>query len=143
MLKVENLTKVYNKGERQVVALDNVSFTLEDKGFVFITGKSGCGTSTLLNMIGGLDNTTNGNIICDGNDLSKFSINDFDNYRNEYLGFVFQDYCLVEDLNVFQNVALGITLKDLKLTKKQQEELVDNALKSVDLDISLKKRHVK
>ena len=99
MLKVENLTKIYSRGETQVVALNNVNFALDSKGFVFITGKSGCGKSTLLNMIGGLDNLTSGDIVCDGNRMSEFKNSDFDKYRNTYLGFVFQDYCLIDDLN--------------------------------------------
>ena len=138
MLNVKNLTKVYSRGEQKVVAIDNISFTLGDSGLVFVTGKSGCGKSTLLNMIGGLDNITSGNVVCNGNDLSKFTGEDFDNYRNTYLGFVFQDYCLIEDLNVYQNIELGITIKGEKLTKKQREELVNDALRSVDLDINIK-----
>jgi ABC-type lipoprotein export system ATPase subunit len=143
MLNVKNLTKVYSRGEQKVVAIDNISFTLGDSGLVFVTGKSGCGKSTLLNMIGGLDNITSGNVVCDGNDLSKFTVEDFDNYRNTYLGFVFQDYCLIEDLNVYQNIELGITIKGEKLTKKQREELVNDALRSVDLDINIKNRFIK
>ena len=111
MLTVKDLTKIYSNGTTSVTALNNVNFTLKDKGFVFITGKSGCGKTTLLSIIGGLDNATKGTVICDGNDLSKFKPKDFDNYRNTYLGFIFQDYCLIDDLNVYQNIELALTLK--------------------------------
>ena len=119
MLSVKNLTKIYSNGTTSVTALNNVSFTLEDKGFVFITGKSGCGKTTLLSIIGGLDNATEGTIICDGNNLSQFSNKDFDNYRNTYLGFIFQDYCLIDDLNVYQNIELSLTLKGENLSPIQ------------------------
>ena len=143
MLKVENLTKIYSKGNREVTALDNVSFTLDDTGFVFITGKSGCGKSTLLNMLGGLDNATSGNIICDGNNLQEFSLTDFDNYRNTYLGFVFQDYCLIDDLNVEQNIEIALNLKGNESNIEEKTRLVDDALISVDLDPNIKNRFVK
>ena len=143
MLQINNLTKVYSKGERKVTALNNVSFTLPNTGFVFITGKSGCGKSTLLNMLGGLDNATSGEIICDNNNLTKFSPSDFDNYRNTYLGFIFQDYCLIDDLNIKENILLALNLKGDELSSEEKENLVDNALSSVDLDINLKSRFVK
>lgn len=143
MLKVENLTKIYSRGENTVVALNEVNFTLDNKGFVFITGKSGCGKSTLLNMIGGLDNLTSGDIVCDGNRLSQFKNSDFDNYRNTYLGFVFQDYCLIDDLDVYQNIEIAIDLKGESLSKSDKDKKIEDALKSVDLDIRIKHRYVK
>lgn len=142
MLNIENLTKIYEKGNRKVLALNGVSFTLNSTGFVFVVGKSGCGKSTLLNLIGGLDNVTSGDIICDGNSLSSFSETDFDSYRNSYLGFVFQDYCLIDDLSVGQNIELALNIKGDQLSKQEKCELVDNALISVDLDPAIKNRHV-
>lgn len=143
MLSVKNLTKIYSNGTTSVTALNNVSFTLEDKGFVFITGKSGCGKTTLLSIIGGLDNATEGTVVCDGNNLSHFSNKDFDNYRNTYLGFIFQDYCLIDDLNVYQNIELSLTLKGEVLSQTEKDELIDEALASVDLDAQIKNRYIK
>ena len=143
MLSVKNLTKIYSNGTTSVTALNNVSFTLEDKGFVFITGKSGCGKTTLLSIIGGLDNATEGTVVCDGNDLSTFSSKDFDNYRNTYLGFIFQDYCLIDDLNVYQNIELSLTLKGEVLSQAEKDKLIDEALASVDLDAQIKNRYIK
>ena len=143
MIKLENLSKVYNKGEQAVKALDNVNLTLSDSGFVFVVGKSGCGKSTLLNLIGGLDNVTEGDIVCDGNHLSELKREELDDYRNAYLGFVFQDYCLIEDLTVFQNIGVALDVKGEKLTRAQKNERIENALKSVDLDVKIKNRAIK
>ena len=142
MLQVENLTKIYKRGKHEVKALNNVSFTLPDNGFIFITGKSGCGKSTMLNLIGGLDNTTSGDIICDGNRLSEFNLKDFDNYRNAYLGFVFQDFHLIDDLNVYQNIELSISLLGKKYEKDEEEKMIDQALSIVDLEPKYKSRFV-
>ncbi len=143
MLSVKELTKIYSTGTTSVTALSNVNFTLEDKGFVFITGKSGCGKTTLLSIIGGLDNATSGTVICDGNDLSKFSSKDFDNYRNTYLGFIFQDYCLIEDLNVYQNIELSLNLMGENLSQAEKTKLVEESLASVDLDLHIQNRKIK
>ena len=94
MIKISNLTKEYisKNNENSIVALDNISFTLPNKGLVFIVGKSGSGKSTLLNLIGGLDVSTSGSINVDGNEITSFDENKLEDYRNSYLGFVFQDY---------------------------------------------------
>ena len=98
MIEIKNLTKVYNsKKKGNCIAVNDLTFTLPDNGMVFIVGKSGSGKSTLLNLIGGLDNITSGDIIADGNELSKFTTLDFDKYRSSYIGFIFQDYHLIED----------------------------------------------
>jgi len=143
MLQIENLTKIYKRGKHEVKALDNVSFSLADNGFVFITGKSGSGKSTMLNLIGGLDNCTSGDIICDGNRLSEFSTKDFDNYRNAYLGFVFQDFHLIDDLNVKQNIEMAINLLGVKISKDEEDLLINEALASVDLGPEYKHRFVR
>ncbi len=127
MLELKNVTKIYGK-KKQTVALDDVSFTLPDRGFIFIVGKSGCGKSTLLNMMGGCDKLTGGDIIVDGNMFSLFSERDFDNFRNDYVGFIFQDYCLLERLTVRQNVALALQLQGI-----EDDTAVDAALAQVDM----------
>ena len=130
MLRVKNLTKIYkSKHRKKVKALDNVSFTLPESGMIFIIGKSGSGKSTLLNMLGGLDEITQGEIIVDGNRLSSFSHKDYDDYRNTCVGFIFQDFHLLDDLTVAQNVALSLDLQ----AESDKAKVLD-ALKRVDLE---------
>ncbi len=128
MIEVKNITKIYGRGKKRVVALDNVSFVLPDSGMIFVVGKSGCGKSTMLNMIGGCDKLTAGDIVMDGNKFSAFGERDYDNFRNDYVGFVFQDYCLLEGLSVRQNVELALQLKG-----EQDGSAVDDALAKVGL----------
>ena len=136
MIKVTNLTKIYNaKNNMQVKALDNISFVLPDNGLVFVIGKSGSGKSTLLNMLGGLDGMTSGDIVADGNRFSQFSQKDYDSYRNSRIGFVFQDFHLIDSLNVYDNVALSFDLQ-----AKQDKQAVLDAIKKVGLD-GMEKRY--
>lgn len=129
MIRIENLTKIYKTKRRESTkALDNISFTLPDKGLVFIIGKSGSGKSTLLNVIGGLDKITSGDICCFGNSLGKMSTKDLENYRNTLVGFIFQDFHLIDDLTVFDNVKLALDLQNAK-----DDSAVYEALKKVDL----------
>ena len=93
--------------------------------------------------MGGLDNVTNGDIICDGNSLSQMSEKELNNYRNAYLGFVFQDYCLIEDLTVRDNIALALDIKGEKLSKTDMSSKVREALVSVELDNSVANRKIK
>ena len=132
MIKVENLTKIYSNKKLTVKALDDISFTLPNTGMVFILGKSGSGKSTLLNMIGGLDNFTSGEITIDGNSFSKFKMKDYDDYHNEWLGFVFQDFCLIDDLNIYQNIALSLDLQR-KTIDDTYKKNIENILSMVDL----------
>ena len=131
MIKVEHLTKIYKSSSKQSCkALDDVSFELPNKGMVFIIGKSGSGKSTLLNMLGGLDNSTDGNIYVDNIKFSEMRTkNSFDQFRNSYMGFVFQDYYLMEMLTVFENVKFALDLQH-----EQDDEKVLETLKTVGLD---------
>ena len=109
MISIKNLTKIYkSKKGRPCTALNDVSFNLADKGMVFILGKSGSGKSTLLNLLGGLDTITSGEIIMGGNSFSHFTESDYANYRNSFVGFVFQDFCLIESFTVRENIALSL-----------------------------------
>ena len=130
MIKITALDKIYRSKKRsKCKALDNINLTFGDTGLVFVLGKSGSGKSTLLNLIGGLDNITHGKIEVDGNDLSKFKENDFCNYRNTHVGFIFQDYHLIDELTVYENIIFSLNLR-----KIEDRERVLNALKVVDLD---------
>ncbi|MBR2303010.1 MAG: ATP-binding cassette domain-containing protein [Clostridia bacterium] len=130
MIKVTNLTKIYkSKGSFDCKALDDVSFVLDDKGFVFVIGKSGSGKSTLLNMLGALDNVTSGDVIVDGNSLSSLKNSQFDDYRNNNIGFIFQDFHLIDSLTVRRNVELSLDLQN-----RTDKGEVDDALKKVGLN---------
>ena len=130
MLSIKNLTKIYKiKGGNDTVALDKVNIDFPEKGMVFLLGKSGSGKSTLLNLIGGLDFPTDGEIILKGRSSKDFSQSDFDSYRNTYIGFIFQEYNILNEFNVEQNIALAIELQGKKVSK----EAVDALLEQVDL----------
>lgn len=131
MLEVKNLVKVYKiKGGVETKALDDVSVTFPETGLVFLLGKSGSGKSTLLNMIGGLDRPDSGEIIVKGRSSKNFSQSDFDSYRNTYIGFIFQEYNVLNEFNIEQNISLALQLQG----KKNDKEAVNALLKEVDLE---------
>ena len=122
MLQLKNIYKTYSsKNGVTHRALENVSLKFAEKGLVFILGKSGSGKSTLLNLIGGIDNYDRGEIIFNGKNFSEFKESDYDYYRNSCIGFVFQDFNLLENLNVFENVSLALELQ----SKKDDEKILD------------------
>lgn len=132
MIIIHELTKKYKsniKGE-EVVALDNIDLFLPDKGFIAIYGASGCGKSTLLNVLGGLDQADFGTMIVNGRDTSGFKAHDWNSYRNQEVGFIFQNYYLLPHLTVFDNIA--ITLQMSKQTKGMKKKIHD-ALSQVGL----------
>lgn len=130
MLSVRNLTKVYKtKGGVETKALDNITLDFPSTGMIFLLGKSGSGKSTLLNVIGGLDKPTSGEIIIKGKNSKDFTSSDFDSYRNTYIGFVFQEYNILNEFNVEQNISLALQLQG----KKQSKELIEKYLEEVDL----------
>ena len=115
MIKITSLCKVYrSKYGRKSYALTNVSLDLPDAGLVFVLGKSGSGKSTLLNLIGGLDKITYGHIEVNGNDISRLSERQLCNYRNTHIGFIFQDYHLIEELTVYENIATSLHLRRMR-----------------------------
>lgn len=131
MLEINHLSKVYSaKNCTDVVALDDVSLKLPGTGMVFITGKSGSGKSTLLNLIGMLDSFTSGDVIVDGKHAKDFSERELDNYRNTYLGFVFQEYYLIDTENVFDNIAFALRIQNRKI----EDKVVLDVLKQVGLE---------
>ena len=132
MLELRNLSKIYQTKTRRVAALDGVSFALPEKGFVFILGRSGSGKTTMLNMLGGLDAPTEGELIVDGVSSRDFKQADFDNYRNRYVGFVFQEYHLLDDYTVADNIALALELQG-DLSPEERQQKIAAALSQVDL----------
>ena len=126
MLEVKNLTKIYSgKGGVTVKALDNVSVEFPETGMVFLLGKSGSGKSTLLNVAGGLDKPDEGEVIVKGKSSKEFSGSDFDSYRNTFIGFVFQEYNILNEFTIEQNIALALQLQSKPADKKAVADLLE------------------
>ena len=113
ILKVENLCKRYGEKDTEVVALDNVSFTVEKGEFVAIIGQSGSGKSTLMNMLGCLDVPTEGSYCLHGQDVSHLRDNQLSEIRNREIGFIFQGFNLIANLNALENVELPLIYRVL------------------------------
>lgn len=109
-IELENVKKTYNMGEVLIKAVDNVSFTIDKGETVIVLGASGAGKSTILNLLGGMDQVTDGNIYVDGNSISKYNKKQLTKYRREDIGFVFQFYNLVQNLNALENVELAVEI---------------------------------
>ena len=131
MLKVRDLVKIYKigKSKETVRALNNVSIDFPEKGLVFLLGKSGSGKSTLLNAIGGLDTFNDGEIIIKGRSSEDFSQADFDSYRNTFIGFIFQEYNILEEFTVAKNLSIALELQG----KKADKTAVNKLLEQVDM----------
>lgn len=131
MLVLKNVNKIYkSKKGTNTQALYNINLEIEDKGLIFVVGKSGSGKSTFLNIVGGLDKYNSGEIIVDNKSFNKFKNKDYDYYRNSYVGFVFQEFNLIEEYNVYQNIELALTLQNKKVNK----DSIEHILKDVGLD---------
>ena len=124
ILKVENLTKVYGKDNNKVVALDNVSFTVEKGEFVAIVGASGSGKSTLLHLIGGVDTPTSGKVFIDGQDIYKLNSDKLAIFRRREVGLIYQFYNLIPILTVEENITLPLELDNRKVDKFELNELI-------------------
>ena len=131
MLEIRELVKTYHTKGEDVRAIDGVSLTFDETGLVFLLGKSGSGKSTLLNLCGGLDEPDSGEIVIDGKSSSRFTASDFDSYRNTFVGFVFQEFNLLDEFTVGDNVALALELQGKD--KKKNRTLIDEILAQVDL----------
>lgn len=139
MLKLLNITKEYRIDDNDVtLALNNVSIEFRQNEFVSILGPSGCGKTTLLNIVGGLDRYTSGDIQVDGVSTKEFDDVDWDTYRNQRIGFVFQSYNLIPHMNILKNVALCLTLAGV--SKEERIERAMEALRKVGLADQAKKR---
>ncbi len=125
ILKVENLSKVYGTKENKVVALDNVSFSVNKGEFVAIVGHSGSGKSTLLHLIGGVDRPTKGKVIIEGNDIYTLNDDNLAIFRRRQVGLIYQFYNLIPILNVEENIVLPLELDGKKVDKEELNELLD------------------
>ena len=111
MIKIEKVNKYFNKGKaNQIHVIDNTSMTLPDSGMVCLLGPSGCGKTTLLNAIGGLDKVDSGTITIDGQRITRFSSSKIDSIRNARIGYIFQNFNLLDDRTVFENVAIALRM---------------------------------
>ncbi len=119
MIKTENLTKVFKTDEVQTYALNEVAIQAKKGEFIAIMGPSGCGKSTLLNIIGLLDNPTQGKYIFDGVDVSKMKEKDRTQFRKGRIGFVFQSFNLIDELNVYENVELPLIYLNMKAAERK------------------------
>lgn len=124
VVQTKNLTKTYAMGEMQVQALDGVDFSVSAGEFVAIIGKSGSGKSTLLHMLGGLDVPTSGSVIVDGNDLTMLDRTQLALFRRRRVGFIFQQYNLIPDLNVWDNIIFPLALDGVAIDTEFINELL-------------------
>jgi len=138
MLELKEIVKEYVMGEEKVTALGGVTISFRESEFVAVLGHSGCGKTTLLNIVGGLDRSTSGDLIINGRSTKKFKDRSWDSYRNHSIGFVFQSYNLIPHQTVLQNVILALSLSGV--SKAEQRERAVAALEKVGLGNQLKKK---
>lgn len=136
ILKVENLSKVYGKGESKVIAVDNVSFSVEKGEFLAIVGSSGSGKSTLLHLLGGVDRPTSGKVYVDGKDIYNLSDDNLAIFRRRQVGIIYQFYNLIPILNVEENITLPCDLDGNKVDEQRLQELLKN------LGLENRKKHL-
>ena len=125
LVKTSDLKKYYRTGEICVKALDQVNLSVEEGEFIAVVGPSGCGKTTLLNMLGGLDNPTEGTVLIHGKDITKMKSEELTVYRRKHIGFVFQNYNLLQTLNVKSNILLPLYLGNSKIDEAYFEEIVE------------------
>ena len=124
ILKIENITKKYANGDKELYALDNVSFTVTQGEFIAIVGPSGSGKSTLLHMIGGIDKPTNGKVYINGTDISSLKTDKMTIFRRRNIGIVYQFYNLIPTLNAEDNIILPVLLDGKKVDKEKLNEII-------------------
>lgn len=130
ILEVKNLTKIYGKGDTRVVALDDVSFSVNQGEFVAIVGASGSGKSTLLHLIGGVDRPTRGKVFINGEDIYQMDDDTLAIFRRRQIGLIYQFYNLIPILNVEENILLPLELDN----KEIDEDELDNLMKTLGLE---------
>ena len=138
MLELRQITKDYLTGDSKVHALRGIDLKFRENEFVSILGQSGCGKTTLLNIIGGLDQYTSGDLIINGKSTKNFRDRDWDTYRNHTIGFVFQSYNLISHQTVLANVELAMTLSGV--SREERRRRAAEALEKVGLGDQMKKK---
>ena len=136
ILKVENLTKIYGEGNNKVVALDNVSFSVEKGEFLAIVGASGSGKSTLLHLLGGVDKPTKGKVYVDGKDIYELSDDNLAIFRRRQVGLIYQFENLIPILNVEENITLPLELDNRKVDEEDLKQVINN------LGLTKRKKHL-
>ena len=136
LIRVEDLHKIYNPGENEVRALDGITLEIERGEFVAIVGHSGSGKSTLMNMLGCLDTPTTGNYFLDGQDVSRMSDNELSDIRNKKIGFIFQGFNLIPNLDAIGNVELPLIYRGMG--RQQRRKAAVEALERVGLKKRMK-----
>lgn len=138
MIELRNVSKIYkSKKSTSTTALDKINLKIGNKGMLFIVGKSGSGKSTLLNLLGGLDSVTTGEILVNNKNISKFNKKQYDSYRNTYIGFIFQEFNVLEEYNVYENIEIALKLQN----KKSDKIKIDNLLNKLGIE-NLGKRKI-
>ncbi len=138
MLQLKNINKTYDTGQTQCRALKNINISFRKSEFVSILGQSGSGKTTLLNIIGGLDRYTDGDLLINGVSTKKYFDEQWDSYRNNAVGFVFQSYNLIPHQSIIANVELSLTLSGI--TGKERRKRAQEALEKVGLGDHLNKK---
>ena len=138
MLQLKNITKNYLSGDNEVQALKGIDIEFRENEFVSILGQSGCGKTTLLNIIGGLDRYTSGDLIINGESTKEFKDKDWDTYRNHSVGFVFQSYNLIPHQTVLANVELALTISGVGKAERRKRAI--EALQKVGLGDQINKK---
>ena len=136
MIKTENLQKIFRTGEVETWALHDVTLEIKEGEFVAIMGPSGCGKSTLLNILGLLDNPTNGTYELNGTDVSKFTEAERTNLRKGVIGFVFQSFNLIDELNVYENIELPLLY--MGVPKEERKRRVEEAMERMAISHRVK-----
>ena len=136
LIHIENMKKIYNPGENEVRALDGIDLDTEKGDLVAIVGHSGSGKSTLMNMLGCLDTPTSGKYVLDGQDVASMTDNQLADVRNKEIGFIFQGFNLISNLDAVENVELPLVYRGV--SKNERKQLAMEALKSVGLEDRMK-----
>ena len=136
LIHIENMKKIYNPGENEVRALDGIDLDIEKGDLVAIVGHSGSGKSTLMNMLGCLDTPTSGKYVLDGQDVASMTDNQLVDVRNKEIGFIFQGFNLISNLDAVENVELPLVYRGV--SKNERKQLAMEALKSVGLEDRMK-----
>lgn len=136
LINIENMKKIYNPGENEVRALDGIDLDIEKGDLVAIVGHSGSGKSTLMNMLGCLDTPTSGKYVLDGQDVASMTDNQLADVRNKEIGFIFQGFNLISNLDAVGNVELPLVYRGV--SKNERKQLAMEALKSVGLEDRMK-----